>query len=101
MIIRNVVSADELRLEIDGDLTGANAQDLSQELESVLSESYKMLTLEMTKVSAINSASIGRILLARKKYKDASIGIRIVVCSDVIYESLTSLNLDRLISVSK
>jgi anti-anti-sigma factor len=101
MIKRNVVSADELKLEIDGDLTGANAQELSQELESVLSESYKTLTLEMTETTAINSASIGRILLARKKYKDANIGIRIVGCSDVIYEALTSLNLDRLISVRK
>ena len=101
MIQRNEIAPGQVILEIDGSLSGSIAQDFQDMLEDIVSKNYEMITLDMQKTTSINSACIGRMLLARKKLKDVNAAIQIKGCSDVIYESLTALNLDKLITIVK
>ena len=101
MITRNEVSPGQVALVIEGSLSGADAQEFQSLLEDITSKEYKMVTLDMAQTTAINSACIGRILLARKKLKDSDGDIQIKGCGEAIYESLTSLNLDKLIIIEK
>lgn len=101
MITRNEISPGQVTLVIDGSLSGANAQEFQSQLEDITSKEYTLVTLDMAQTTSINSACIGRMLLARKKLKDSSGDIQVKGCSDVIYESLTSLNLDKLINIER
>ena len=101
MIHRAESNANELVLEIEGDLAGANAQELQKYFDDQLPRMCKILTLEMSKTTSISSSAIGKILLARRKFKTSEIEMRIVGCSDDIYDTLVSLNLDKLMPISK
>lgn len=101
MVAKKEVAPGQVVLEIDGNLSGNVAQEFQRLLEETAAQDCKSLTLDMTRTTAINSASIGRILLARKKLKEAHGVIQIKGCNEVIYESLTALNLDKLISIEK
>ena len=97
---KKIVSEKEIALEVEGSLTGPEAEDFQAALEEVSSDSsLSTLTLNLTETTAINSASIGRILLAQRKLEETGAFLQIDGCSDAVYETLTSINLHKVVTI--
>ena len=93
------VSDGETALEVEGSLTGSDAEEFQSVLDEVSKEPLKILTLDFTAVTAINSATIGRILLAQRRLDESSVILQIDGCSPSVYETLKSINLDKIVTI--
>lgn len=98
---RTPVSAQEVRIQVRGSLHGQTASDFQVELEKLLASDYRTLTLDLSEVDSINSSSIGRILLSRKKLAEQGRSIRIDGCSPPLYGTLQLIRFDRLVQIRR
>jgi len=101
MVSRSPVSEDEVLLEVRGALHGEPANDFQNELEKLVTGPYKTITLDLSDVGSINSSSIGRILLSRKKLAEHGRTIRIEGCSDSLYSTFQLIRFDKLIPIRR
>ena len=101
MLTRNEVSRDEVLLSVEGPLDGEPANEFQAQLEELTEGSYRTITLDLTKVASINSSSIGRILLCRKRLAEQGRTIRIDGCSDSLYSTFELIKFDKLIPIKR
>ena len=100
MVTRSPLTKDEILLEVEGPLEGEPAALFQAELETVATGPYRTVTLDLSRVPSINSSSIGRILLVRKKLADQGRCIRIRACSDALRATFRLIRLDRLVPIA-
>ncbi len=99
MVTRNPVSDEEILLQVRGSLHGEPANLFQSELESLLSAPYRTITLDLSDVASINSSSIGRILLSRKRLAEQGRNIRIQGCSDTLFSTFQLIRFDKLVPI--
>lgn len=93
------IADGEIVVEVEGSLTGPDAEGFQSLLEELTEKKIKELTLDLSQTTGVNSTTIGRILLAQRKLEDSGIVLRIEGCSDAVYQTMTSINLDKIISI--
>jgi anti-anti-sigma factor len=101
VVTRTPVSDEEVVVEVHGALHGEPATDFQNELDGLLGLPYRTITLNLADVASINSSSIGKILLSRKKLAEQGRSIRIEGCSDPLYGTFQLIRLDRLVPVRR
>ena len=101
MFTKTEISKDEILLEVEGSLSGEATDDFQQALEELTEGRHHTLTLNLARVKSINSSSIGKILLCKKKLSDQSREIRIRGCSDALFNTFQLIRFDKLVNVEK
>jgi anti-anti-sigma factor len=101
MFLKKEISKDEIMLQISGALSGEPAGEFQNLLEQLSQDRYRTITLDLKEVSSINSSSIGRILLYRKRLAEQDRTIRIRGCSDPLFNTFQLIKFDKLLSIEK
>ncbi len=101
MFVRKVLSKEEAVLEIQGPLSGETANDFHRHLQEMSAEPHPRVTLNLAGVSTINSSSLGKILLFRKKLAEQGRVLQIRGCSDALYKTFQMIKFDTLIPIEK
>jgi anti-anti-sigma factor len=101
MFLRKPVSQDEIMLEIHGPLSGETTNEFHKHLQDLSSEKCATVTLNLSDVSTINSSSLGKILLFRKKLSEEGRVLQIKGCSDALFKTFQMIKFDKLISIEK
>lgn len=101
MFIRKVLSREEAVLEIQGALSGETAGELQRHMEEMTAERHTRVTLNLSGVTTINSSSLGKILLFRKKLAEEGRTLQIRGCSEALFKTLQMIRYDTLISIER
>jgi anti-anti-sigma factor len=101
MFLRKTVSPTEVMLEIHGPLSGETTNEFHKHLQDLSGEKATVVTLNLSDVSTINSSSLGKILLFRKKLSEEGRTLQIKGCSDALYKTFQMIKFDKLISIEK
>ena len=101
MFEKKEVSKEEIILQVSGPLNGEPAGDFKKHLEELYGSGFGIITLDLNQVSSINSSSIGKILLYRKKLAEQDRVIRIRGCSDSLFNTFQLIKFDKLIDIDK
>ena len=101
MFLRKALSPTEVVLEIHGPLSGETTAEFHRNLQEMASQSFETVTLDLTDVASINSSSLGKILLFRKKLAEGGKTLRIRGCSESLYKTLQMIKFDKLIPIER
>jgi anti-anti-sigma factor len=101
MFSKKILSDEEVVLEIEGPLTGDTAAEFKNQLLELTAGSWPCITLNLLAVPAINSASIGKVLLFRKNLAEAGRVLQIRGCSEALHTSLKMCKLDSLMLIDR
>ncbi len=101
MFLKKEVSPEEVVLEIHGPLSGETTNEFHRYLQEISAEACPTVTLNLTEVSTINSSSLGKILLFRKKLSEEGRTLKIKGCSDALYKTFQMIKFDKLIPIEK
>jgi anti-anti-sigma factor len=91
----------EAILEIHGPLSGDNTAEFQKQLTELSAGGHNTISLNLTDVSTINSSSLGKILLFRKKLSEEGRILQIKGCSEALYKTFLMIKFDKLISVTR
>jgi anti-anti-sigma factor len=101
MFLKKPLGIGEIILEITGPLSGETTNEFHKHLQEISSEKYGTVTLNLSEVSTINSSSLGKILLFRKKLSEEGRMLKIKGCSDGLYKTFQMIKFDKLIPIEK
>ncbi len=101
MFTKKELSKEQVLLQISGPLDGESVVAFKEYLEELVSLSHRTVTFDLSEVQAINSSSIGKILLFRKKLIDQKRKLEIRGCSDELYNIFKTIMFDRIIDIKK
>jgi anti-anti-sigma factor len=101
MFLRKNIGSDEVVLEIKGPLSGETTNEFHKHLQEISSEKCSTVTLNLSDVATINSSSLGKILLFRKKLSEEGRMLKIKGCSDALYKTFQMIKFDKLIPIEK
>lgn len=101
MFLKKAISQDEVVLEIHGPLSGETTNEFHRYLQEIASEKCATVILNLAEVSTINSSSLGKILLFRKKLSEEGRVLKIKGCSDALFKTFQMIKFDKLIPIEK
>jgi anti-anti-sigma factor len=101
MFLKKQISENEIMLEISGALSGETTNEFHKHLQETAEGRYRLVSLNLAQVSTINSSSLGKILLFRKKLVEEGRELRIKGCSDALYKTFQMIRFDKLIPIEK
>jgi anti-anti-sigma factor len=101
MFLKTAINNDEVVLEIRGPLSGETTNEFHKYLQEISSEKCSTVTLNLSEVSTINSSSLGKILLFRKKLSEEGRILKIKGCSDTLFKTFQMIKFDKLIPIEK
>ena len=101
MFERKVVSKDETVLVVDGMLTGDATSEFQRQMEDIVASGVPTVTLDLSRTASINSSTLGKILLFRKKLAEQQRTLQIKGCSDSLFKTFQMIKFDTLISIKK
>lgn len=101
MFLRKAGSPQEIILEIHGPLSGESTAEFHKHLQEMSAEKCTTVTLDLADVNSINSSSLGKILLFRKKLMEEGRTLQIKGCSEALYKTFQMIKFDKLISIEK
>ncbi len=101
MFLKKEISNDEINLQVTGPLNGEPANEFQKNLEELAVGSHKIITLNLKEVNSINSSSIGKILLFRKRLAEQDRTIQIKGCSDSLFNTFQLIKFDKLLTIEK
>ncbi len=99
MFERKEVSKDETVLLVDGMLTGETTPEFQRQMEEIVASGVPTVTLDLSRTATINSSTLGKILLFRKKLAEQKRTLQIRGCSDGLYKTFQMIRFDTLISI--
>jgi len=95
------VSEDEIVLIITGSMTGEYVGLFERALDSLQKSSYRVITLDLSKVVDVSSLFVGHILHCHKNMAAENRTIRICGYQEPVGDILTLLNVDNTIQMEK
>ena len=102
MIFTRHDTGDELIIEIEGQLSGDETERIFQkELRALEKTSHPIITFNLTRVNAINSANIGKFFLFMNRLKAHGRTLQIRGCSDTLYQTFQLIRLEDFLPVEK
>jgi anti-anti-sigma regulatory factor len=94
-------SRDEAALAVNGPLTDDVADAFQQHLEELIAGGWPLVTLDFTKVNAISSRCLGKIMFLRMKLHEKNRSLRIGGCDSELYKSLKIARFDYFMDISQ
>lgn len=101
MFHKKETAKGEAVLEIHGPLSGDNTNEFQKELQEMAAGGNSTLTLNLSDVSTINSSSLGKILLFRKKLSEEGRTLQIKGCSEPLFKTFQMIKFDKLIAIER
>ncbi len=103
MMVFNVKQAsnDEVVLSVEGALTGETAMAFALQMDDLVAGKSSVVTLDLSRTPAINSAVIGKILAFRNKLAEQQRTLQIRGCSDNLYRLFQMTRIDSLMSITQ
>lgn len=98
-IIKN--DADEALIEFGGELDTVAAQGLADELQSVMSDGGKCITIDFSKLEYISSAGMRVLLLLNKNATESGGSVCIVGMSEDILQIFQLVGFDKVFSINQ
>jgi anti-anti-sigma regulatory factor len=93
------VSSDEVILAVDGPLMGESAVAFGLQMEDLVATRKSVITLDLSRTPAINSAAIGKILTFKKKLVEQQRTLQIRGCSKELFGTFQMIKFDTLMSI--
>ena len=93
------VSNDEVILAVDGPLAGESAVAFGLQMDDLVATRTSVITLDLSRTAAINSAVIGKILMFRKKLVEQQRTLQIRGCSKDLFKTFQMIKFDTLMSI--
>jgi anti-anti-sigma factor len=94
-------SRDEGVLAVNGPLTDEAADEFQQHLEELIAGGWPLVTLDFTKVKAISSRCLGKIMFLRMKLHEKNRSLRIGGCDPELYKSLKIARFDYFMDINR
>ena len=101
MFERKDLSKDEVLLSVVGPLSGETTNEFHRQVEELVSASYPIISLDLSRTDSINSSALGKILLFRKKLAERQRILQIRGCSEILYKTFLMIKFDTLISIKR
>ncbi len=101
MFLKKELSKEQALLQISVSLEGEAVATFQEYIEELFAGSHKTIIFDLSEVQAINSSSLGKILLFRKKLIDQQRNLQIRGCSDQLYDIFKLIMFDRIIDIKK
>ncbi len=101
MIRRIENSANEVTLKLSNLTPEEVRTEFQAALDDAFKGSYKIITLDLSELSAMLSSLLGKILLFRKKTLEQGKVLQIRGCSDELFKVFQSIKLDSVLSIQK
>ena len=101
MFHRRIVSGEEAILAVQGALSGENADDFQRYMQELVDGGYQRVVLDFSQVTTVNSSSLGKMLLFRKKLAEKGKTLMIRGCSEPLYKTLQMIKIDQLIKIER
>jgi anti-anti-sigma regulatory factor len=95
------LSKDEVVLAVDGPVTQENTAEFHRLMDELCSGPTMTVTLDLSKTPALNSSSLGKILLFRKKLAEGQRVLQIRGCSENLFQTFQMIRFDSLISIQR
>ena len=99
MFERKNLSRDEVLLSVVGPLTGETTNEFHRQVEDLVSGSFPIISLDLSRADSINSSALGKILLFRKKLAERQRTLQIRGCSEALFKTFQMIKFDTLISI--
>jgi anti-anti-sigma factor len=99
VIVKKVISADEVEISLEGNLSRDDMNDFQARLDEALLESQRTIVLNFERLSSLSSSAIGKILHFKKQCDEA--GRRLVIrrCSTEMLQLLRMIKFEALITI--
>ncbi len=101
MFIKKELSKEQILLQINGPIEGQSVEIFQQYLDELLASPYNTIIFDLSKSDCIDSSSLGKILVFRKKLIDQKRSLQIRGCSDELYKIFKLIMFDRIIDIKK
>lgn len=101
MFLKKELSKEQALLQISVPLEGEAVATFQEYIEELLAGNNKTIIFDLSEVQAINSSSLGKILLFRRKLIDQKRNLQIRGCSDELYKIFKLIMFDRIIDIKK
>ncbi len=101
MFVRKEVSKEEITLVVRGTLSAETAEELHRHLDELAGGRWRTVSLDLSATDAINSSSLGKLLLFRKRLAEDGRVLRINGCSEQLYRTFQMIQFDKLIPIKR
>jgi len=101
MFQRSIVSKEEAILTINGSLSSDTANEFQNHLQELEGGGYQRIVLDLSNVTTVNSSSLGKMLLFRKKLSEQGRTLVIRGCNEALYKTLQMIKIDKLIQIER
>jgi anti-anti-sigma factor len=101
VFVRSERSRDEAVLAVKGPLTDDAADGFKLQLDGLAAGRWATVTLDLTKVKAISSQCLGKIVMLMKRLEESRRKLRIRGCDPDLYAQFTRVRFDRIIEISR
>jgi anti-anti-sigma factor len=98
--VRHILK-DEAILSVDGSLSGEAVGEFQRQMDELIAGGCKTIILDVSKMSTINSAAMGKIVHFRNKLNEQQRSIKIRGCSESLYKTFLMIKFDTLMSIEK
>jgi len=101
MFQKKETTKGEAILEIHGPLSGDITNEFQKQLQELAAGGNNTITLDLSDVGTINSSSLGKILLFRKKLSEEGRTLQIKGCSEALFKTFQMIKFDKLINIER
>jgi anti-anti-sigma regulatory factor len=101
MIRRMEISANEVVIKITDPTADEVRTDFQKHLDEILQGSWKVVSLDLSDLTAMLSSLLGKILMFRKKTLEEGRTLQIKGCSEELFKVFQSIKLDTVLSIQK
>ncbi len=101
MIRKTVVSENEVVLKLTDLSTEEVRTEFQKYLDEVSKGQFKIITLDLSDITAMLSSLLGKILMFRKKTLEQDLVFQIRGCSEELFKVFQSIKLDSVLSIKR
>jgi anti-anti-sigma regulatory factor len=101
MIRKTVVSENEVVLKLTDLSTEEVRIEFQKYLDEVSKGQFKIITLDLSDITAMLSSLLGKILMFRKKTLEQDLVFQIRGCSEELFKVFQSIKLDSVLSIQR
>jgi anti-anti-sigma regulatory factor len=101
MIRKTVVSENEVILKLTDLTTEEVRTEFQKYLDEVSNGQFKIITLDLSDITAMLSSLLGKILMFRKKTLEEGLVFQVKGCSEELFKVFQSIKLDSVLSIQK
>jgi len=98
--VRSEPSREEAILAVVGPLLDENADEFQRALDELLAGGWPVVTLDLSKVKAMASKPMGKIVFMKNRLEEKHRMFRIRGCDDSLSQQFLMVKFDRIIDIS-